>query len=88
MQKQILESANDHQVYNIGELGVGLNPKAKLCGLMLEDEGAFGSVHIALGSNADFGGKTKAARHIDLIISKATLILDGQTVLQNGELSI
>jgi 2,5-dihydroxypyridine 5,6-dioxygenase len=86
--KQILESANDHQVYNIGELGVGLNPKAKLCGLMLEDEGAFGSVHIALGSNADFGGKTKAARHIDLIISKATLILDGKTVLQNGELSI
>ena len=36
--KQILESANDHQLYNIGELGVGLNPKAKLCELMLEDE--------------------------------------------------
>jgi len=86
--KSILESANDPRVYNIGELGIGLNPKARLCGLMLEDEGALGSVHIALGSNADFGGKTKAARHIDLILSKATLVLDGKTVLQDGKVVI
>ena len=86
--KGILESANDPRVYNVGELGIGLNPKAKLCGLMLEDEGAFGSVHIALGSNADFGGKTKAARHIDLIISKSTLLLDDKPVLQDGQVVI
>lgn len=86
--KRILESANDPKVYNIGELGVGLNPKAKLCGLMLEDEGALGSVHIALGSNAAFGGKTRAARHIDLIISKATLVLDDKTVLKDGQVII
>jgi 2,5-dihydroxypyridine 5,6-dioxygenase len=86
--KGILESANDPKVYNVGELGIGLNPKAKLCGLMLEDEGAFGSVHIALGSNADFGGKTKASRHIDLIISKSTLLLDGKPVLKDGQVAI
>lgn len=86
--KEILESANDPKVYNIGELGIGLNPKAKLCGLMLEDEGAFGSVHLALGSNADFGGKTRAARHIDLIISKSTLVLDGKAVLKDGQVVI
>jgi len=55
---------------------------------MLEDEGAFGSVHIALGSNADFGGQTKAARHIDLIISKSTLLLDDKPVLQDGQVAI
>jgi 2,5-dihydroxypyridine 5,6-dioxygenase len=81
----ILESAKDPKVYNIGELGIGLNPKAKLCGLMLEDEGSLGSVHIALGSNADFGGNTKASRHIDLIISKSTLVLDDKTVLKDGQ---
>jgi leucyl aminopeptidase (aminopeptidase T) len=86
--KEILESANDPKVYNIGELGVGLNPKAKLCGLMLEDEGALGSVHIALGSNADFGGQTRTARHIDLILSRATLKLDGKTVLKDGQVVI
>ncbi len=86
--KEILKSANDPKVYNIGELGIGLNPKAKLCGLMLEDEGAYGSVHIALGSNADFGGNTKAARHIDLIITKSTLLLDEKPVLKDGEVVI
>jgi leucyl aminopeptidase (aminopeptidase T) len=86
--KEILKSANDPKVYNIGELGIGLNPKAKLCGLMLEDEGAYGSVHIALGSNADFGGNTRAARHIDLIISKSTLLLDEKPVLKDGEVVI
>ena len=86
--KEILKSANDPKVYNIGELGIGLNPKAKLCGLMLEDEGAYGSVHIALGSNADFGGNTIAARHIDLIISKSTLLLDEKPVLKDGEVVI
>ena len=86
--KEILKSANDPKVYNVGELGIGLNPKAKLCGLMLEDEGAYGSVHIALGSNADFGGNTRAARHIDLVISKSTLLLDEKPVLKDGEVVI
>lgn len=83
--RNMLESAKDMNVYNVGELGIGLNPMARLCGSMLEDEGVFGCVHIALGSNADFGGKTRAARHIDLIMSKATVELDGKVVLKNGE---
>lgn len=88
MLKQILESANDPLVYNIGELGIGFNPQAKLKGLMLEDEGSFGAIHIALGSNADFGGLTRASRHIDNIIREATLILDGKMVLEKGQFKI
>ncbi|MBW2147349.1 MAG: aminopeptidase [Deltaproteobacteria bacterium] len=83
--QQALESSNDPLVYNVGELGIGFNPKARIQGLMLEDEGSFGSVHLALGSNADFGGKTRASRHIDNIIRGVTLILDGKTVLDKGE---
>ncbi len=84
--------AEGHSVVVVDDLSTGrpenVNPKAKLCGLMLEDEGAFGSVHLALGSNADFGGKTRAARHIDLIISKSTLVLDGKAVLKDGQVVI
>ena len=38
---------------NIGELGIGLNPKARITGKMLEDEKAFDTCHFAIGSNYD-----------------------------------
>ncbi|MFQ6074015.1 MAG: aminopeptidase, partial [Candidatus Bathyarchaeia archaeon] len=38
---------------NIGEFGIGLNPKAKIVGNVLEDEKVWGTVHLAIGSNYD-----------------------------------
>lgn len=56
---------------NLGELGIGLNPKAKIVGNILEDEKVFGTCHIALGSNYD--EDSKAMIHLDGIIHKPTL---------------
>ncbi|MEM3704028.1 MAG: leucyl aminopeptidase [Candidatus Bathyarchaeia archaeon] len=86
--EKILKDANDPNVYNIAELGVGLNPKAKICGIMLEDEGAMGTVHIGIGDNHTSGGIIKAPLHIDLIISNPTLKIDDKTVIQDGKLTI
>ena len=60
----------------LGELGFGLNPKAKLCGSMLIDEGVLGGVHFGFGSNFTFGGKNKIDFHLDFICTKATIKLD------------
>ena len=57
--RETLEQANHPDVYKIAELGIGLNPKAKPIGTILEDEGALGVVHIAVGSNYTFGGILK-----------------------------
>lgn len=82
-----LSSANDPKVYFAAEFGIGLNPEAQLKGLLLEDEGIFGSVHIALGSNADFGGKLRTALHIDNIILRATVKLDETLIFEDGKLN-
>ncbi len=86
--KDNLEKQNDPMVFNIAELGIGLNPKARMCGIMLEDEGVFGVVHIGIGTNITLGGKIKAAVHYDLLMYKPTLNLDGSLILKDGQLQV
>ncbi|MFH1758770.1 MAG: leucyl aminopeptidase [Pseudomonadota bacterium] len=83
-----LASQKDPNCYNIAELGVGLNPAAKICGVMLDDEGAFGVVHIGIGTNITLGGVIKAKTHYDLLMYKSTLVIDGKEVLKDGNLVI
>jgi hypothetical protein len=82
----------DDQARVIGELGIGVNPGARLVGNMLEDEKARGTCHIAFGNNVDMGGGRNSSRvHHDFLIRQPTLSVertDGKTttVLENGEL--
>ncbi|MHA1490530.1 MAG: aminopeptidase [Promethearchaeota archaeon] len=84
--KKDLEAKNDPNVYNIAELGVGLNPKSQMTGVMLDDEGVLGSCHIGIGTNLTLGGSLKAAVHYDLVLWKPTIELDGIVIIKNGEL--
>lgn len=84
--RDLLASFNDPLVYNLGELGVGMNPKCVLDGTMLSDESVYGSIQLALGTSAYIGGTVKAAAHYDTILTDATLELDGQPVLRGTEL--
>lgn len=86
--RENLALKNDPLVYNIAEMGVGLNPNCKFTGLMLEDEGVYGSVHIGIGSNITLGGNVKAACHYDLIMTKPTVVADGKVILKDGEVCI
>lgn len=84
----ILAKANDQGAYNIAELGIGLNPMAKLIGVMVEDEGSLGTIHIAVGTSAAFGGKVRTHLHLDMMIRQPTLALDGNVVIEKGTLLI
>ena len=70
----------------LAECGIGFNPKAKLSGHMLTDEGSRGCVHIGFGSNHTVGGKNNANFHIDLILKKTNLEVDGKYLVKNGSL--
>lgn len=81
-------SMDDPEVYNVAELGIGLNPACALTGEMLEDEGCWGTVHIGTGTSTNLGGKIKAACHYDLLMHKASIVVDGQTILDRGDLAV
>ncbi len=86
--RQVLENAKDPAAYNIAELGIGMNTAARLMGVMLEDEGSFGTIHIAVGTSAAFGGKVSTNLHLDMMIRKPVLTLDGEVILDRGKLMI
>jgi leucyl aminopeptidase (aminopeptidase T) len=86
---KILRGLKDRNVYNIAEFSIGTNYKAKITGITLEDEKVYGTVHIALGDNTSYpGGTIKASTHLDGVISKPTLFIDGVKVMEKGKLVI
>jgi aminopeptidase len=75
--KAILDSVGK-KGRNIAEFGIGINPQARLIGNVLEDEKVGGTVHIALGDNSTFGGDVIAGIHLDGIIPKPLVFVDGE----------
>jgi len=78
---------------NIAELGIGTNEKATRPDNVLEAEKILGTVHIALGDNAGFGGTVSTPFHEDYVLYQPTLTLempDGErvTVLDDEKLLV
>ncbi|MBN1274690.1 aminopeptidase [Candidatus Woesearchaeota archaeon] len=55
-------------VRRVGELGIGLNPKARIIGAMILDEKVLGTAHLAIGSNQWFGGSVYSIIHLDQVM--------------------
>ncbi|MBN1837132.1 MAG: peptidase M17 [Spirochaetales bacterium] len=76
--------------YNLGELGIGLNPAAGIVGNVINDEKAYGTCHIAIGHNYD--EDAPALIHLDGLIRNPTIraLLPGGrevTIMENGALA-
>ena len=69
---------------NLAELGVGTNDRARLTGLVLEDEKILGTVHVAFGASAGIGGTVSVPIHLDVVVVEASLEIDGRQVLDRG----
>ncbi len=86
--RELLASNGDENSYQIGEFAIGTNPKARITGNMSEDKRKRGTVHFGVGDNATLGGTIRAAIHLDGLILKPTVILDGKTIVENGDLKL
>jgi len=82
--QEFLKKFKDKNAFNIAEFGIGTNNKAIITGNVLEDEKVFGTCHIALGNNFGFGGQVNIPVHVDGIIDKPTIILDGKVMMKYG----
>jgi len=79
----------------VGEMALGLNPRATIQQEFLEAEKVLGTAHIAFGQNIDYptGGKNDSANHMDFLMDKPTvtaifpnkkqkdIVVDGKNIL-------
>ena len=72
----------------IAELGVGTNERAELTGNVLEDEKLLGTVHVAFGASEAIGGRIQVPVHLDCVVMKPTLTVDGDELVRDGELLV
>jgi leucyl aminopeptidase (aminopeptidase T) len=70
---------------NIGEIGIGLNPEARIGDEITEAKKAFGTVHVALGDSAnEYGGLVECDVHLDGLVMSPTIEFDGVPVVVDG----
>ncbi|MER2090837.1 MAG: aminopeptidase [Sporosarcina sp.] len=65
--EKLLEILGEGDGRLLCEFGIGTNHAARLTGIILEDEKAYNTIHVAFGSNHTFGGTIKTNVHIDCV---------------------
>ncbi|WFR63235.1 aminopeptidase [Paenibacillus amylolyticus] len=83
---ELLETLGDGDGRFLGEFGIGTNNKARITGVVLEDEKVYGTIHVAFGSNNTFGGTIAAGVHIDAVVQKPDVYIDDKLIMRQGEL--
>jgi hypothetical protein len=62
----------------IGELGIGINPRARIIGSTIVDEKAYGTAHLGIGGNYWFGGHVFSSLHLDQVFRNPIIVVDGK----------
>ena len=83
-----LLTAHGKEGANVAELGIGTNERAQLTGNVLEDEKILGTAHVAFGASAAIGGTVQVPVHLDCVVMRAEVWVDGEPLLIDGELAV
>lgn len=85
--ERLLEEYGDEDAYKMPtEFSVGTNPEARVTGVQREDKVMLGCIHVGLGTNADVGGEVQSRLHMDGVIARPTLEIDGETKIDRGNI--
>lgn len=75
-------------VWTVAEFGMGMNEEARLIGNVLEDEKKLGTCYFSIGDNSNLGGHSDVGIHISGVLNKASVWLDDNQILDDGNFII
>ncbi len=85
--KALVESEGDKYSRYIGEFAIGINPWARVTGNPhREGKKVVGSVHMAIGTGAALGGKYRSTLHLDGLMLRPVVTIDGKILFKEGVL--
>ena len=87
--KRFIEGYQDPRAYAISHIGWGLNSactwEVDLPGIGMDGRAHYGNVLFSLGPDTEFGGDNDTPCHLDLPMRNCTLFLDGEVIVEDGE---
>ena len=88
--RDLLDGVQTPHAYQVSEVGVGMNPEAKMIDDMMSAEAVLGTAHIAVGTTpADPGvERVEAGLHVDLVFWRPTIQIDDEFIMKNGSLCV
>jgi 2,5-dihydroxypyridine 5,6-dioxygenase len=86
--QELLEKFGDENSYYFGEFALGTNPKALFLGSAGEDKKRIGTIHMSLGDDEGIGGELRSKLHLDGVMGRPTLVVDGEIYIEDGKLLI
>lgn len=81
--RETLDGADDG-ARNLAEFAPGTNPAARLTPNLAECKKRLGVLDVALGDNTSIGGTVESGIHVDAVLTRPTIELDGRTILADG----
>ncbi|MDD1756525.1 MAG: aminopeptidase [Methanomassiliicoccales archaeon] len=86
MARDVGKKEEERNARALGELGIGINPAARMTCNMLEDEKVWRTVHFAIGANLE--NDANAFIHQDCLVKAPDLWVDGKQVMRKGDIVI
>jgi len=84
-----LQSTGDAKAFHLCHFTIGLNPRAKMTGNMIEDERVVGGITFGFGNqDPAFKGNVGVAKvHADVVLVSPTVYLDGAVMCEKNRLN-
>jgi leucyl aminopeptidase (aminopeptidase T) len=84
-----LLARKDEAARNVAsQFALGTNPACRVVPNTREVSKRLGTAHFAIGDNVSLGGASKSSVHMDFVLLRPSVYLDGRCILQDGDYRI